>query len=82
MFFFNYNSFLLLLLLAWVIALAAVTRARSGRRGWLVFGGITLLLAAGYFALRPAESTSEQAEGIRSQIGQGSPVLLEFQSQN
>jgi len=82
MFFFNYNSFLLLLLLVWVITLVAVSRARSGRRGWLVFGGITLLLGAGYFALRPADATSEQAADIRSQIGQGSPVLLEFQPQN
>ncbi len=82
MLFLNHNSFVILSLFIWVVALIAL-RQRGWKKGsWLVMVGLTAVLAVGYFALRPTQATSDQAEEIRAQIGQGTPVLLEFQSKN
>ena len=80
--FFNHNSFVIIILFIWVMALLAVRKSGWGRRGWLILGGLTVLLAAGYLAFRPAGVANDQAVEIRAQIGQGLPVLLEFRSQN
>jgi hypothetical protein len=80
--FFNHNSFVILALLIWVVAVIALRQRGWKRSSWLIVGSLTTLLLAGYFALRPAEAASDQAAEIRAQIGQGMPVLLELQSQN
>jgi hypothetical protein len=35
-----------------------------------------------YLGIRPDAAASSQVDEIRAQIGAGTPVLLEFQSQN
>jgi hypothetical protein len=42
--------------------------------------GLCLGLALAYALLRPGESSQRQAEVVRARLGQGRPVLLEFQS--
>jgi hypothetical protein len=82
MLFLNHNSFVILALFIWVVALFALRQRGWKKSSWLILGGLTAVLAVGYFALRPAQATSDQAAEIRAQIGQGTPVLLEFQSKN
>lgn len=80
--FFNHNSFLLLAVFIWVIAAAALLRGGINPRSLLILGGVTVLLAAGFFALRPKAVPNQAAVEIQSRIGAGKPVLLEFRSQN
>ncbi len=80
--FFNHNSFLLLAVFIWVIAAAALLRGGADLRSLLILGGVTVLLAAGFYALRPKAAPKQAAAEIKSQIGAGKPVLLEFRSQN
>lgn len=82
MLFLNHNSFVILALFIWVVALFVLRQRGWKMSSWLILGGLTAVLAVGYFALRPAQATSDQAAEIRAQIGQGTPVLLEFQSKN
>lgn len=41
---------------------------------------MAILLLLGWFASRPAKVTAVTAGQIRAQLGQGKPVLVEFQS--
>ena len=78
--FLNHNSFVLLLLIIWGAAAMRFFRQGVDLRGGLLMAGLTLLLALAYAFFRPDQATSAQADSIRAQIGQGTPVLLEFQS--
>ena len=80
--FFNHNSFVIIALFLLLIAVIALRRRGWEMRSWLILGGLTALLVAGYFSLRPSSATNEAAEEIWAQVGQGTPVLLELQSQN
>lgn len=80
--FFNHNSFLLLAVFVWVIAASVLLRGGITPRALLILGGVTVLLAAGFFALRPKPAANQAASEIKSRIGAGKPVLLEFRSQN
>ena len=80
--FFNHNSFLLLAVLIWVIAAVVLLSGGVNMQSLLILGGVTVLLAAGFFALRPASAPNQAAAEIQAQIGAGKPVLLEFRSQN
>jgi hypothetical protein len=66
----------------WVIAAAALLRGGVTMQSLLILGGVTVLLAAGFFALRPVAAPRQAAAEIKSRIGAGKPVLLEFRSQN
>ncbi len=80
--FFNHNSFLLLVMFIWVIAAAALLRGGVNVQSLLILGGVTVVLAVVFFALRPKAMPKQASAGIKSQIGAGKPVLLEFRSQN
>jgi cell division protein FtsW (lipid II flippase) len=80
--FVNQNSFILLGLFIWVVALAALRQRGWEKRSWLILGVLTAVLIGSYFFLRPAQATRDQAAEIRARIGQGKPVLLMFQSEN
>jgi len=80
--FINHNSFVIIALFILLIVVIALRRRGWEMRSWLILGGLTTLLLAGYFSLRPSPATSEAAEEIWVQVGQGTPVLLELQSQN
>lgn len=80
--FFNHNSFLLLAVFAWVIAASALLRGGVTPRSLLILAGVTVLLALGFFALRPKPTANLAVAEIKSKIGAGKPILLEFRSQN
>jgi hypothetical protein len=70
------------LLLVIVILLAGVVLLRRGvSRGRVVaLGLIGLGLLAGWWFVRPVQTPHADIAALRSQIGAGTPVLLEFQS--
>ncbi len=82
MIFVNHNSFIILSVFFWVVTVFALRQRGWTKQSWVILGGVTALLAVGYSAFRPASATSDQALEIRARIGQGTPVLLEMQSQN
>jgi len=82
MLFFNHNSFVLLGIFIWSVVLMALRQRGWQPISWLVLVAVTVILVISYFSLRPSAASSDPPEEIRSQIGQGMPVLLEFQSQN
>ena len=76
----NQHSFLVAAV-AGTILLAAILLRDGVRPGdLLAIGALDLGLALAYALLGPGESTEREITAIRSQIGQGQPILLEFQS--
>ena len=80
--FINQNSFLLLAVILWLIAAGVLLRKERGQRQILQLGAVTVALVAVFYMLRPAPMPDSAAAEYRSQIGAGTPVLLEFRSQN
>jgi len=78
----NHNSFLMIVLFILAITIIVLRQRGWEMRSWLILGGLTIVLATGYFSLRPSPAASEEAEEVWAQVGQGVPVLLELQSQN
>jgi hypothetical protein len=77
---FNQHSFLVAA--AACLLLLTVFLLRDGLRpaDLLALGALCLGLALAYSLLRPGKGTPASAQELRRQIGQGRPVLLEFQS--
>jgi len=66
-----------------LVAVAGVTLLRRNPRWprFLVFGMLVLGLAAAWIFLRPHQTAQiNDAAQVQASIGQGTPVLLEFQS--
>ena len=80
--FINHNSFVIIGLFLLGVAVIVLRQRGWEMRSWLILGGLTALFVVGYFSLRPSPATSETAEEIWAQVGQGTPVLLELQSEN
>ncbi|HKJ27156.1 MAG TPA: hypothetical protein VJ965_05935 [Anaerolineales bacterium] len=80
--FFNYNSFLISIILIFLGVGVAILRRGRQPKHLAYLGGAAVLVLLVYFGIRPEAGTSEQAAEIEAQIGSGTPVLLEFQSQN
>lgn len=78
----NHNSFAIFGLVVFVAAAVILLRRGREPRQLLILGGIGAALLLVYFGIRPAEATSGEVSEIQAQIGDGTPVLLEFQSQN
>ncbi|MFZ5821832.1 MAG: hypothetical protein ACOYYJ_18215 [Chloroflexota bacterium] len=67
-------------LLALVVA-ATLFRHKPGARDFLALGAIFAGLAVAWLILHPVQTPlMEDAQKVQSMIGQGKPVLLEFQS--
>lgn len=77
----NYYSVIwLLLILALAVGLALFWR-KPRLPELLAFGGIFAAILGLYFYLRPVQSDlMGEAANVQAMIGQGTPVLLEFQS--
>jgi len=77
---FNQHSFLVAA--GGALLLVAALLLRDGLRpaDLIALGALCLGLALAYALLRPRDSTQTQADDARARIGQGVPVLLEFQS--
>ena len=80
--FINYNSFLLSVVIIFIGMAVALLRRGRGPRQLAALGAVGLVLVLVYFGMRPAGADSDQSAEIQTQIGAGTPVLLEFQSQN
>lgn len=64
-----------------LVVLAALLFRDGVRSGdFLALGALTLGLALAYALLRPGQGTANASDAVRAEIGEGSPVLLEFQS--
>lgn len=80
--FINYNSFLISVILILLgVAVAILRRGRQPKQ-LAILGGVAVVVLLVYLGLRPNAATSDEAAELQAQIGQGTPVLLEFQSQN
>jgi len=76
----NQHSFVVAAVAA-IMILAAILLRDSIRSGdLLALGALCLGLALAYALLGPGKSTEREISAIRSQIGRGQPILLEFQS--
>jgi hypothetical protein len=76
----NLYSALLLILIILLLAGRYLLRRGVSRGRLLVFGLIAVGVVGGWFALRPVQTPHQASAELRSQIGAGTPVLLEFQS--
>jgi hypothetical protein len=78
----NHNSALLFSALILIIGAVVLIRRGTETKRVLSFAVLSLLVAAGFLALRPEAGTDASTAEINAQIGAGTPVLLEFQSRN
>lgn len=78
--FLNQYSFLLTAVVS--IGILAIVLLRDGVRGsdLVALASLTIGFIAAFWLLRPSPSSVSSAEQLLSQIGDGRPVLLEFQS--
>ena len=64
-----------------VIAIVVLTRSKARWQDLLPLGVIAASLIAAWVILHPVETPlMEDAQKVQAMIGQGQPVLLEFQS--
>jgi hypothetical protein len=78
----NHNSAILFGMLILAIGVIVLVRRGFETRRVAAFAVLVVLVAAGFFMIRPEAGTDASADEITAQIGAGMPVLLEFQSQN
>ncbi|MEZ0395530.1 MAG: thioredoxin family protein [Anaerolineales bacterium] len=78
---FNQYSFLWLALAVTVIAALVFLRRKPRLPDFLAVGVVLLALLTAWLLLRPRQTIlSDEAAEVQARIGQGTPVLLEFQS--
>ena len=78
--FVNQHSYLILGFAALAI-LAVILQVRRARRAWLIWGGLVLVMAAGWFVLRTgAVAPLDSVEAIEAAVTSGKPTLVEFYS--
>ncbi len=77
----QYSALWIAALLVFVVAAALVRHHRPTLRDFLAIGALISALAIAWLSLRPVQTPSmEDAKKVQAMIGQGRPVLLEFQS--
>lgn len=76
------NHYSLLLAGAVILLIVSVVRLRQGwrRTDWLIVGGLMLGMLAIWLIFRPTATSATGVDEVDSQIGAGTPVLLELQS--
>jgi drug/metabolite transporter superfamily protein YnfA len=78
--FVNQHSYLILGVAVLAI-LAVILQARRARRVWLVWGGLVVVMATGWFVLRTgAGAPLDSVEAIEAAAASGKPTLVEFYS--
>ena len=76
--FFNQHSFLLTGLLVLCITAIMLLRRRA-RKGWLIWGGVAVVLGAGWLVLRTGVGLQlNSVEDYEAAIKTGQPTLVEF----
>lgn len=78
----NYNSAVIFGLVIILVGAFVMIRRGIEPRRVVTFGVLVVLVIGAFFSLRPSVGTDASAGEIRTVIGGGTPVLLEFQSQN
>lgn len=77
----NQYSFIWLAAAVTILAALVFLRKKPRLPDFLAVGVILLALVAAWFVLRPRQTLlSGEAAEVQARIGQGTPVLLEFQS--
>ncbi len=77
-----FNQYSLTIASLGMLILAIISLARIGAK-WYAYLGVALLsvvLIVTWFFVRPRSSDLASLTAVQSQIGSGTPVLLEFQS--
>jgi hypothetical protein len=78
--FVNQHSYLMISAAALVI-FGGVLRARQARRGWLLWGALAAVAAAGWLALRTPDGRQlNTAADYEAALRAGRPTLVEFYS--
>ncbi len=78
-----FNQYSAVWITAFLAAIAGVILLRRNpkRPQFLAFGVLLLVLVAAWIFLHPSQTAQmHDANQVQASIGQGSPVLLEFQS--
>jgi hypothetical protein len=78
--YFNQHSFSLTAAAAILLMLVIVARARDRGSALVALAALGLGLALAYLLLRPGRTTLPAGRSLDDLLGQGKPVLLEFQS--
>ncbi len=76
----NQHSFVVVGVAALVTLTAILLRDGARLSDLVAIGALVLGLALAYVLLAPGRSTEREVSAVHSRIGQGQPVLLEFQS--
>ena len=65
-----------------LLLILAILLFRNGikKTDFAILGGAVALIAVIWLLVRPQATPSANSENVQSQIGMGSPILLEFQS--
>jgi len=79
--FINQHSFFIFTGLVLLTAALIVFRTGITTLRLFLLLGLLLVMAMLYLVLNPGSSSSREVGQIQSRIGNGTPVLLEFQSQ-
>lgn len=78
--FFNQHSFTLSALVLIIILSVLLFRDGVQPNDFIALGALILGFTAAFMLFRPGESTFDEADELVAVIGQGTPILLEFQS--
>ncbi len=76
----NQYSFLIFALFCLGALVIFLARRRIGLSELLTIGALLIGLTAAYLFFNPAAPTKTDTQQIERLVGQGSPVLIEFQS--
>ncbi len=76
----NQHSFVVAAVAAFLTLTAILLRDGPRRSDMVAIGALCLGLALAYALLAPGKSTEHEISAVHSQIGRGTPTLLEFQS--
>lgn len=77
----QYSALWIAIVLIVILAIALFRHHRPTLRDFLALGLLVAALAVAWLRLRPIQTPlMEDAQKVQAMIGQGQPVLLEFQS--
>lgn len=78
----NHNSAILFSIVILLVGAFILIRRGIDIRRVAAFGLLVVIVAAAFFSMRPSAGIDSSPAEITAKIGDGKPVLLEFQSQN
>lgn len=78
--FFNQNSFVLMAVVFWLGLAVFLLRDGVQMNDIIALAALAAGFGLAFWFLRPGPSTLDETEQVMARIGDGKPVLLEFQS--